>query len=52
MIYHDVPSRETECYFCGETKMCHIRLADVPDGETGYVDEWAICKECEDVHEG
>ena len=46
MIYHMAAPKITDCYFCGEIKQCETRVADHPEEETGYIDEWAICEAC------
>lgn len=45
--YHLVEARETECCVCGEVRICAVMQADLPESETGYIDEFAICGECE-----
>ena len=35
-----------ECYECGEKCVCEVHIAEQPDPETGYIDEWAICEHC------
>ncbi len=47
--YYIAPSKVTECYMCGETRECEIHIADHPEVETGYVDEYAICEECKNA---
>jgi hypothetical protein len=44
--YSKAPAMVTECHRCGETVMCDVVIADSPDPETGYVDEYAECEEC------
>ena len=45
--YHLVEAKDTECSVCGETAICAVMVADTPERETGYIDEYAICDECE-----
>lgn len=47
--YHKDTPKITDCYFCGQVKLCSITVADYAEQETGYVDEWAICGDCEDA---
>jgi hypothetical protein len=44
--YINMPAKVTECYECGEKRLCEIVRADHPDAETGYIDEYALCEEC------
>ena len=42
-----MPARVTECYECGEITLCEVVImAETPEPETGYVDEYALCQGC------
>ncbi len=45
-FYHNAAWEVTECHKCGEVRLCEILVADSPERETGYVDEYAFCEEC------
>lgn len=45
-IYRSAPAKITECYECGETRLCEVLVADSAEAETGYRDEYAICESC------
>jgi hypothetical protein len=44
--YTKMPAKTIECYECGETSTCEVFVADRPETETEYVDEYAICEAC------
>lgn len=44
-FYHALPAKVTECYECGDTVLCEIVVSD-PEPETGYRDEYAVCRTC------
>lgn len=46
MKYIAMPAKVTECHDCGETRMCEVVMADSPEPETGYRDEYVICEAC------
>ena len=45
-FYNNAACEVTECHKCGEVRLCEILVADSPEPETRYVDEYAICEEC------
>ena len=45
--FHLVEAKECDCSVCGEVSICAIMVANEPERETGYVDEYAICGPCE-----
>lgn len=47
MTYHNERPEFVECHSCGELRHCSIIVADIPEVKTGYVEEYAICSECE-----
>jgi hypothetical protein len=49
MTYTRREVKEAECFKCGRTAMCTIFVADAPEAETGYIDEFACCEDCEDI---
>jgi hypothetical protein len=44
--YISAPAKVTECYECGNVELCEVLIADSPEAETGYVDEYALCEAC------
>ena len=44
--YISAPAKVTECYECGNVELCEVLIADSPEVETGYVDEYAVCEAC------
>lgn len=51
ITYSLMPAKVAECYECGETLLCEVYVADSPESETGYVDEFAICESCKNGRE-
>jgi hypothetical protein len=47
MNYSLLRSHVTECESCGFTRQCNVYVANEREAETGYLDEYAICSECE-----
>jgi len=44
--YISAAAKVTECYECGEIVLCEVLIADSPEAETGYRDEYALCEGC------
>jgi hypothetical protein len=48
-IYNRVEPEIAECYRCGRTEvLCSTYVAETREYETGYVDEYHLCEECDE----
>lgn len=45
--YYQAEARKTYCEVCGFLTRCDVLAADHRDPETGYLDELALCPECQ-----
>jgi hypothetical protein len=45
---YQTEGRETLCEVCGYRTLCDVLAVDYRETETGYLDEFALCSECQE----